>query len=190
MKKIFLSANDLLRDSYQLALKVLASDFSPNFVVGVWRGGAPIAIAMQELFDLYGLVTDHGAIKTSSYDGMQQQREVVVSGLANVLDHVSDETQLLIVDDVFDTGKSIAAILKELESHAGAGLISRTKIATLYYKPTQNTTNLEPDFIVHKTSDWLVFPHELKGLNPQELASEKGIDLPDHIGGYSLGNEI
>lgn len=186
MNKTFLSANDLLRDSYQLALKVLESDFQPNFVVGVWRGGAPIAIAVQELFDLYGLKPDHGAIKTSSYDGMQQQREVVVSGLANVLDHVDDDTQLLIVDDVFDTGKSIAAILDDLEKQAGKGLINRTKIATLYYKPTKNTTNLVPDYYVHKTSDWLVFPHELKGLNAQEIATEKGRDLPSHIGTYRL----
>ena len=48
-EKIYISADDLLRDSFQLALQVIESGFRPNFIVAVWRGGTPVGIAVQEL---------------------------------------------------------------------------------------------------------------------------------------------
>ena len=71
-EKTFISAESLLADSYRLAAKVIMSDFRPNFIVGVWRGGTPVGIAVQELFDYYGLHCDHIAIRTSSYYGIDK----------------------------------------------------------------------------------------------------------------------
>ena len=45
MNKVFISAQDLLEDSFKLALKVYESGFRPDYIVGVWRGGAPVGIA-------------------------------------------------------------------------------------------------------------------------------------------------
>ena len=50
--KQFISASELLEDSFKLASKILASGFKPTFIVGIWRGGAPIGITVQELFEL------------------------------------------------------------------------------------------------------------------------------------------
>jgi len=47
--KQYISAQQLLDDSFNLAIKVLKSDYRPNFIAGVWRGGAPVGIAVQEL---------------------------------------------------------------------------------------------------------------------------------------------
>jgi hypoxanthine phosphoribosyltransferase len=47
MKKTFIQANQLLEDSFKLAWSVYESGFRPNYIVGVWRGGAPIGIAVQ-----------------------------------------------------------------------------------------------------------------------------------------------
>jgi hypothetical protein len=41
MKKRYIDASQLLQDSFELALKVFQSGFRPNYIVGVWRGGAP-----------------------------------------------------------------------------------------------------------------------------------------------------
>ena len=49
------------------------SGFRPNYIVGVWRGGAPIGIAVQELLDVLGVKSDHIAIRTSSYESMGKQ---------------------------------------------------------------------------------------------------------------------
>ena len=52
MEKLFIKSNQLLKDSFKLALNVYESGFRPNYIVGVWRGGAPIGIAVQELLDI------------------------------------------------------------------------------------------------------------------------------------------
>ena len=62
MAKQFISASELLEDSFKLASKILASGFKPTFIVGIWRGGAPIGIAVQELFEFCGISTNHIAI--------------------------------------------------------------------------------------------------------------------------------
>jgi uncharacterized protein len=49
MEKVFISADSLLRDSLELGLQVVRSAFRPTFLVGVWRGGAPIGITVQEV---------------------------------------------------------------------------------------------------------------------------------------------
>ena len=69
-EKYFISAQQLLDDSFRLGLEILDSDFRPDFIVGVWRGGTPVGIVVQELLDYFGVVSDHIAIRTSSYEGI------------------------------------------------------------------------------------------------------------------------
>ena len=51
MNKVFITSADLLQDSFRLASKVYKDGFRPQFIVGIWRGGAPIGIAVQEFFE-------------------------------------------------------------------------------------------------------------------------------------------
>jgi hypoxanthine phosphoribosyltransferase len=69
LDKIFISANSLLRDSIELGLQVVRSGFRPTFLVGIWRGGAPIGIAVQEILEYNDIECDHVSIRTSSYTG-------------------------------------------------------------------------------------------------------------------------
>ncbi len=52
MDKHYISAQQLLDDSFALTMQVFESGFEPDYIVGVWRGGAPVGIAMQELLEL------------------------------------------------------------------------------------------------------------------------------------------
>lgn len=175
MDKVYISAEDLLVDSFRLGEQIYKSGFRPNFIVGVWRGGAPVGIAVQEYLDFAGVEADHIAIRTSSYYGIgQQDKEVRVHGLQYLVDNINAEDQLLIVDDVFDSGRSIAAILAELKEKCRRNLPETIRIATPWYKPEKNKTDIEPDYFVHKTEEWLVFPHELSGLSTQEIRTHKG----------------
>ena len=174
MKKIFISAGDLLADSFKLAEQIYHSGFRPQFIVGVWRGGAPIGIAVQEYLDYVGVKADHIAIRTSSYTTpMQQDKEVSVYGLEYVIENVNADEELLLVDDVFDSGRSIEAIVQQLKENTRRNLPETIKIACPWYKPARNTTQLTPDFYLHETDDWLVFPHEIIGLTPEEIAKSK-----------------
>lgn len=179
MDKHFITANELLLDSFKLAGQIYRSGFRPHFIVGVWRGGSPVGIAVQEYLEFVGVHTDHIAIRTSAYEGIDQQRkEIRVHGLDYIINNVNADQQLLIVDDVFDSGRSIKAVIDEIKRKSRRNAPQVIKVACPWYKPARNVTDLTPDFYLHATDRWLVFPHELCGLTPAEIAQGKGIDLP------------
>ncbi|HEY8568927.1 phosphoribosyltransferase [Microbulbifer sp.] len=172
-EKQFISAQSLLDDSYTLALKVVESGFRPDYIVGVWRGGAPIGIAVQEMFDFLGFHADHIAIRTSSYAGVdQRQKEVKVHGLTYLIKQVESHEKMLIVDDVYDTGLSIQQAIGDLRKACKKNT-PEIRIACPYFKPSRNQTDATPDYYLHETDRWLVFPHELKGLDEKELLENK-----------------
>ena len=49
MEKIFIHPDELLKDSFELALRIYESGYKPSFIVGVWRGGTAIGLAVQEV---------------------------------------------------------------------------------------------------------------------------------------------
>ncbi|MCY4051767.1 MAG: phosphoribosyltransferase family protein [Gammaproteobacteria bacterium] len=173
-QKHFISAEALLEDSYLLGGKILSSDFRPDFIVGVWRGGAPIGIAVQEMLQYFGVATDHISVRTSLYEGISQSKQKVrVHGLDYLVDNLNAENALLIVDDVYDSGRSINAIIEQLKSRTRRNMPRNVRVATLWYKPQNNTTQRTPDYFVHSTNAWLVFPHETQGLTIDEIAENK-----------------
>lgn len=173
-EKIYLDANELLELSFALANQIVESGFVPTHIVGIWRGGAPIGIAVQELLEFRGIECDHIAIRTSSYTGIgQQARLVKVYALGYLIDTLNAEDALLIVDDVFDTGKSVEAFINELKKRCRRNTPSTIKIATVFYKPSKNQTSLTPDYYMRSTENWLIFPHEIDGLTEREIAQNK-----------------
>lgn len=177
VEKIFISAESLLRDSIELGLRVIRSGFRPTFLVGIWRGGAPIGIAVQEILEYNGFECDHVSIRTSSYTGINQRsRTVRVHAIDYLVSVLNAEDQLLLIDDVFDSGRSIEAVIAELRRRCRRNLPEQIRIATVYYKPARNDTSITPDFYVRATNEWLVFPHEMSGLSREEILTHKPVD--------------
>lgn len=175
--KTFISAESLLRDSIDLGLQVVRSGFRPSFLVGIWRGGAPIGIAVQEVLEYNGIECDHIAIRTSSYTGIDQQaRTVRVHAIDYLVSALNAEDGLLLIDDVFDSGRSLEAIIAELRRRCRRNVPEQIRIATVYYKPARNRSTLVPDFYIHATDQWLVFPHEMQGLTREEILRYKPVD--------------
>lgn len=170
MQKTVISAQQLLDDSFRVAARVLASGFRPTLIIAIWRGGTPVGMAVQELVRYCGVETDHIAIRTSSYAGVDTRRSSVrVMGLDYIIDKVTPDDRLLIVDDVFDTGHTINAVLDEIRAQARGNAPKDMRVAVPWYKPGRNQTSIEPDYWVYETEDWLVFPHELDALSPAEM---------------------
>ncbi|MFK7861970.1 MAG: phosphoribosyltransferase [Granulosicoccus sp.] len=184
MKK-YLDAQQLLEDSFRLAAKVYQSGFRPSFIVAVWRGGAPMGIAMQELLAYRGVNSDHITVRTSSYYGIdQQQRNVQVFSLNYLVKKLCSDDRLLIVDDVYDTGKSIEAIIETLAKKTRRNMPHDIRVAVPYYKPTRNKTDKAPDYYLHETDQWLKFPHSLEGLNLDEIRENRP-ELADILSEYN-----
>ncbi len=176
MEKVFISADELLRDSMELARRVVASGMRPTFLVAMWRGGTPVGITVQEVLEYYSIHTDHIAIRTSSYAGLDREHKTVrVHATDYLVSHLEAEDELLIVDDVYDSGRSLEAVMEELTRRCRRNLPNKIRIATVYYKPKRRRSALLPDYYVHETDHWLVFPHELDGLTREEILAHKPV---------------
>lgn len=173
MSLSYISAEQLLQASVELALKVIESGYQPEVLIALWRGGTPVGVAMQEVFSYLDFPCEHAAISSRSYTAPGQQAEVRLSGLEQMATLLAGHSRVLLVDDVFDTGRTFQAVVKALHTIAGNGSLT-VKLATPWFKPANNVTVLEPDYYLHTTSDWLVFPHELDGLTDAQLEHKPG----------------
>ncbi len=178
MHKRYIGADDLLRDSFQLAANIHDAGFEPDFLVGLWRGGSAVGIAVQEGLEHLGVETDHIAIRTS-YSGAARYSEMVnraggirVHGLQYLLENLCSHHSMLIVDDVYSTGSSVRAVIEQLTRKTRRNLPHDIRIATVWYRPTEKTLRT-PDYFVHETRDWLVLPYELTGFSIDELRADK-----------------
>jgi hypoxanthine phosphoribosyltransferase len=184
MDKLYIEEESLLNDSYRLAVKIYESGFRPNFIVGIWRGGSTVGIYVQECLQYLGAESDHIAIRTS-YRGMHDylQRyntpeDIRVHGLQYLLENMNHDDSLLIVDDVFSTGRNVEAVIKRLQAKSKRNMPHDLRIATPFYKPAQNRTGRIPDYYLHETDCWLVLPYELTGLSEQEIRNNKRWMIP------------
>ncbi len=171
---LYIDAQQLLEDAFELGARVLESGFRPSFILAIWRGGAPIGMAVQELLDYFGLEPDHIAIRTSSYSGIDgRSSEVRVHGLNYLLKNIDREDRLLVVDDVFDTGRTIEALIGTLREKARRNAPHEIRVAVPFYKPSRNLTDRVPDYYLHETEEWIKFPHSLEGLTNEQIRQHR-----------------
>ena len=127
----------------------------------------------------HALIVDDSRTSATLLGKMLARRELssdkVDSGEA-CLDYLADRAgaghKLLIVDDVHDTGLSLRQLVADIEEAYGTHT-PEIRLATPWYKPGNNQTGRIPDYYVHESDDWLVFPHELEGLTIEEIATHK-----------------
>jgi len=178
MEKIFIKESDLIQDSFRLGAKIFESGFRPDFIVGIWRGGSTVGIYVQECLQYLGVETDHIAIRTSyqglpSYQEMIDEQSIKVHGLKYLLENLNQDDKLLIVDDVYSSGKSIEAVITQLSKRAKRNLPKEIKIAVPWYKPSQNRSIRQPDYFINTSDKWLVQPYEMVGLTQNEIFEHK-----------------
>ena len=98
MDKLFINSSELLEDAFKIAWSVYESDYRPIYIIGVWRGGAPVGIAVQEFLDFLGVQSDHIAIRTSSYTGINKREDnIQVYGLNYVIRKLHSEDSLSLI---------------------------------------------------------------------------------------------
>ncbi len=163
-EKEFISGNQLVRDSFVLARQIYDSGYVPDVLVVLWRGGTPVGMAVHEFLLYKGINTYHAAVKVTSYEGIEKRQAPVVEHMDSVLAEVPESANVLVVDDIFDSGCTVRHVVDLLKARS-----LNIRIATLYYKPGNNLTDLKPDFFLEETDRWIVFPHELIDLSPEEI---------------------
>jgi hypothetical protein len=141
--------NQIYEMLLNLAEKIRKNNFKPDIIVGVSRGGWPPARVMSDLLDNPNLANVRaefylGVAETKGEPTLTQPVSMKIAG-----------KKVLVVDEVADTGKSLK-LVKEHIIEKGA---TEVKIATVYYKPW---SIVKPDYYERETSNWIVFPWEIK----------------------------
>lgn len=172
IERELLQWTDFAQASRHLASRVRASDFHPDVVIAIARGGLLLAGAVS-----YALGTKScGSINVEFYTGIDQRLpEPVLS--APMLDAPAlAGKRVLLVDDVSDSGYTLALVMRLLGETA-----MEVRSATLYTKP--RTVHV-PDFTWRETDKWIVFPWSalppVSG-GPEVVAVPAGVDATNEV---------
>jgi hypoxanthine phosphoribosyltransferase len=141
--------NQIYEMLLNLAEKIRKNNFKPDIIVGVSRGGWPPARVMSDLLNNPNLAN----VRTEFYLGVAETKGEPT--LTQPVSMTIAGKKVLVVDEVADTGKSLK-LVKEHIIEKGA---TEVKIATVYYKPW---SIIKPDYYERETSNWIVFPWEIK----------------------------
>ncbi|MHC1693378.1 MAG: phosphoribosyltransferase [Sphaerochaetaceae bacterium] len=185
MKKEFISP-EMLRDSaLKLAYKMHKEDgFVPDIIYVSLRGGAYMGNVFSEYYKLIRKQSGdrpvfYAAVVARSYENMKMETEVRIDGWTYSPEHLRTGDKILIVDDIFDTGKTVNALVNIMLSKG----IPRNdiKVAVFDYKiPNfKNTPRLpiQPDYYCRKhvlnsreDEAWIHYMnHEFIGLTSDEI---------------------
>lgn len=166
MEKQYLSADEFMLDSWRLAAAVKESGWKPDLLIALWRGGASVGVSMHEFFKVVGWNIQHIPLKCASYTGIGENAGEVIFTLGEeIFGMMRPGDKVLVVDDVFDTGKTAKAVHTRMDTK-GVDM----RLACVYWKPEKNKTDIVPDYYVRDVGkDWIVFPHEIEGLTNEEI---------------------
>jgi uncharacterized protein len=178
---LHISPKNFIELSFELGRKLFESGIRPKHTISIWRGGTPVGLGVDAFYRSRGLVLNHTTIATESYHAIGQQSEVIVKGLDHVVNVICREDDLLILDDVYETGNTIKAIVKALESGAKANFPRRIIVGTIHSKPEKhNYKELEIISVENiEGSIWIDYPHELADLIVDDDPSDPLIKQKD-----------
>jgi hypoxanthine phosphoribosyltransferase len=132
--------------SRELGVQVVESGFQPDIVVAVARGGLLLAGSVA-----YALGTRNcGSINVEFYTDVDERLPEPVLHPPLLDAPAVNGKNVLLVDDVSDSGRTLAMVVEMLQEH---GATVRT--LTLYRKPR---TVLVPDYVWRDTDRWITFP--------------------------------
>lgn len=134
-----------------------------DVVVGIARGGLPVALAVADELEA---TLDFVTVK--SYTGIAERRRPKI--LRTVTESVRGR-RVLVVDDIVDHGETMKAVVRHLREDRPR--LVRT--AAIFTKPW---TRFDPDFSLREVSNWVVFPYERREVErlrarPARLAETK-----------------
>jgi hypoxanthine phosphoribosyltransferase len=163
---IHVTAQDMLVQSFRLGRKIYESGFRPKHAISIWRGGTPVGLGVDAFFRQRGHFINHTTIATESYAGIGVQEHVTVKGLEHVVRSACREDALLIIDDVYESGNTINAILDILRERTRANFPERILVGTLHRKPEKvRYSDVEVCSLCEMPADcWIDYPHELADL--------------------------
>ena len=147
MNFLKLSYDQLQKDCIKLYHRDLTS-LKIDLIISITRGANTISHIYSDIMGIVPITH----ITISSYKGLQKLRKpIIVESPIRLV----EGKNILIIDDVSDTGATFELACNFFQSK------NPKKIYTLspYIKPH---TTFVPDFWLKKTSDWIIFPYDIR----------------------------
>src|SRR3954454_10839610 len=137
---------DLGEAARSLGAQIIAGGYRPEVILGIARGGLLPAGAVAYALGVKNAFT----IGVEFYTGVEERLEgpMVLPPVPDLVD-LSDR-RLLIVNDVADTGGTLAVVQRFCE-----GRIAEVRTAVLYEKPR---SAVKCDYVWRRTDRWITFP--------------------------------
>ena len=129
-----------------LAEAIHADGWVPDLMLGIARGGLPVAGALAYALDVKNTYT----MNVEFYTGVDERLSVpmILPPVPDLVDLA--EARLLIVDDVADTGLTLALVQDFCRDK-----VAETRTAVLYEKPH---SSVSCDYVWRRTDRWIDFP--------------------------------
>ncbi len=188
--KEFVTSDLIRNNTLKMAHKIVNDGFIPDIIYVSLRGGAYVANVMSEYFKL--LKTDRpvlfAAVVARSYSDIRENSKVMIDGWTYSPDHLRPGDKVLIVDDIFDTGKTINHLVEVI---IDKGVPRKdVKVAVhdyKYFTEQEEQLPIQPDYWCRKfesanreNDNWLHYlNHELVGLTDAELEEYYYKDDPE-----------
>ncbi len=144
-----------------LAEKVRSSGTAFDLVIGIARGGIPVAMVVA---DHLGVPIDF--INVKSYSGIAERTEPRI--LSTLTDGIHAKN-ILLVDDLVDHGATLELVKGYLNGQNPHMLVT----AVLFKKPWSKS---EPDYYLEVVDKWIVFPFELSEVNRLRAARGEALE--------------
>jgi len=191
MKKEFLNYDVVRNNALKIAHRIYHDGFIPDVIYVSLRGGVYLGNVISEYFKVVqrrARPVYYAAMVARSYTGVQESEEVKVEGWTYQPDALRTGDKVLLVDDIFDSGKTINHLAKIIMEK---GIPRKDlKVAVHDYKYFCDNTSqypIQPDYWARKhvlTKDddslWIHYmSHELIGLSPGELEEHYYKEDPD-----------
>jgi len=138
---------EYLEDVKKLALIIKESNFKPDVIVAVARGGFVPARVISDIIGVDLILT----IVAKAYKGIGRKSKVVIIQSFDCKHIIGKD--VLVVDDIVDSGETMVKVLEFIYKCSPREVRS----ATVYHKPW---SKIVPDYYIKTVKDWIVFPYE------------------------------
>jgi len=191
MKKDFLDYDTERNNALKLAYRIYNDGFIPDVIYVSLRGGAYLGNIFSEYFKIVHKgerPVYYAAVVARSYTDFTHSEKIRIDGWTYSPDHLRVGDKVLLVDDIFDTGRTINCLSQIILDH---GIPRKDfKVAVHDYKyfvDKKDQLPIQPDYwcVKHEMSVndenyWIHYmSHELVGLAPAELEENYYKRYPD-----------
>ena len=166
------------QDEFVAAIRTLAGvlaadDWKPDFIIGVGRGGLAPAVFLSHATGLPMLSVDYSS----------QVKDFADAPLIKLAARTQDGEQLLFLDDINDSGRTITHLRDRLRE--GGAVPGSIRFATLIdnVSSAQRVEYCARTIDRRETKDWFVFPWE--AVAPDAAIVEDAAAVPGRLEGFA-----